>query len=77
MHNSLGNYYWQHGNLNAAATQWEQAVRLQPNATYTLDNLGLLHIREYEATLKIDPQNQIARSALTKLSKYFSGAKRY
>ncbi|MGH9356710.1 MAG: hypothetical protein ACRD10_11325, partial [Terriglobia bacterium] len=45
MHNNLGNYYWQHGNLNAAAAQWEQAARLQPDATYTLDNLGLLHIR--------------------------------
>ena len=46
MHNNLGNYYWARGDLNAAATQWEQAARLQPHATYTLDNLGLLRIRQ-------------------------------
>jgi len=46
MHNNLGNYYWERGDLKDAGMQWEEAVKLKPNATFTLDNLGLLRIRQ-------------------------------
>lgn len=44
--NDLGNYYWAQGNLPAAQRQWEKAYRLDPTATYVLDNLGLLRVKQ-------------------------------
>jgi len=73
MHNNLGNYYWERGDLNGAATQWEQAVKLQPDATYTLDNLGLLRINQnrfaeavvfFRRSLAITPHDAAAYTGL-------------
>lgn len=46
MHNNLGTYYWDHGNLEAAGREWEKALQFEPNANFILDNLGLLRIRQ-------------------------------
>lgn len=46
MHNNLGLYYWNRGDLEAAGWQWEKALQLEPNANYIFDNLGLLCLRQ-------------------------------
>ncbi|MGH9405398.1 MAG: tetratricopeptide repeat protein [Terriglobia bacterium] len=44
--NDFGNYYWLRGDLAAAGDQWQDAYQVNPNATYVLDNLGLLRLRQ-------------------------------
>ncbi|MGH9397319.1 MAG: tetratricopeptide repeat protein [Terriglobia bacterium] len=46
LRNDLGNYYWDRGNLAAAAAQWQAAFRIRPGAVYVLDNLGLLRLSQ-------------------------------
>jgi len=46
MRNNLGMYYWDRQNLEAAGREWEQALQIEPRATYILDNLGLLRIKQ-------------------------------
>ncbi len=73
MRNNLGNYYWSHGDLKDAAAQWEQAIKLEPKATYTLDNLGLLRTRQqrfaeaivfFRRSLAIKPHDAAAYTGL-------------
>ncbi|HEV2501366.1 MAG TPA: tetratricopeptide repeat protein, partial [Terriglobia bacterium] len=69
----LGNYYWDHGDFANAGEQWEKAYQLQPNATYVLDNLGLLRLRQkryeeavifFEQTLSVTAKDEGAHTGL-------------
>ncbi|HEV2419190.1 MAG TPA: tetratricopeptide repeat protein [Terriglobia bacterium] len=71
--NDLGNYYWDHGDFADAGEQWEKAYQLQPSATYVLDNLGLLRLRQkryeeavifFERTLSVTPKDEGAHTGL-------------
>jgi tetratricopeptide (TPR) repeat protein len=42
MHNNLGTVYWGQGNIRAASTEWQVALRLAPESEYVLHNLGLV-----------------------------------
>ncbi|MGH9470381.1 MAG: tetratricopeptide repeat protein [Terriglobia bacterium] len=46
MYNNLGKYYWDRGELRAAANEWQKALELDPDAGYVLHNLGLLRVRQ-------------------------------
>lgn len=71
--NDLGNYYWDRGDNTNAAAQWEAAYQIDPNATYVLDNLGLLRIRQkryeeasvfFERSLAVSQNDEGARTGL-------------
>lgn len=71
--NDLGNYYWDRGDTANAAEQWEAAYQTDPNATYVLDNLGLLRIKQkryeeasvfFERSLAISQDDEGARTGL-------------
>ncbi|MGH9435987.1 MAG: tetratricopeptide repeat protein, partial [Terriglobia bacterium] len=73
LHNDLGNYYWDRGNLAAAAAQWQAAFRINPGAVYVLDNLALLRLRQkrygeavafFERALAVTRKDETAREGL-------------
>ena len=76
VHNNLGMYYWQRGDLKNASEQWYTALKILPRATFVLDNLGLLNRRLkryreaidfYERSLAISPDGYGAHTGLGEL----------
>ncbi len=71
--NNFGNYYWIRGDLADAGQQWEKAYQLQPDATFVLDNLGLLRLRQerygeaavfFQRSLAVTSKDEGAHSGL-------------
>ncbi len=82
-HNSLGIYLADHGNVEAAITEYETAVRLQPKLTAAWNGLGLIALRGkdyskaadlFQRALACDPDNPFT---LANLGKVFDRAGDY
>jgi Tfp pilus assembly protein PilF len=68
-HVNLGAYFLEHGQLDAARVQFEEALRINPRMEDAHNNLGLLHWRQgrmgearahFEEALRIDPRMEHA-----------------
>lgn len=65
VHNNLGEVYLQRGELSAARGEFQAALRLRPDYTFSYNNLGVLAIREgnpaeahrwLETAIRLDPR---------------------
>lgn len=43
LHLNLGAAYWNHGQFDAAAREWEKALSISPESALLMNNLGLVH----------------------------------
>lgn len=73
MHNNLGIYYADQGNLKAAGEQWNISLRLMPTAPFVLNNMGLWNMKLkhyqqaaafYEQCLALSPRDEAAHEGL-------------
>ena len=46
LHLNLGAAYWNHGQFDAAAREWEKALSISPESALLMNNLGLVHAAE-------------------------------
>lgn len=54
IHVDLGKVYWDHGQHQQAAEEWQAAARLAPDSVVVLDNLGLVLTEEHRYDEAVD-----------------------
>ncbi|HEY6290437.1 MAG TPA: tetratricopeptide repeat protein [Terriglobia bacterium] len=54
IHTDLGKVYWDQGQHQLAAQEWQAAARLAPNSAVVLDNLGLVLTKEHRYDEALD-----------------------